>query len=385
MLIASQIIYLSPFPQLSVPESVRFDDDVFWLILVGEYIIEQLKKNSMRQGHRMTIPIYLIFSLLITFSDAKAQNFPPLYPTLELFTNTPCPSCGSQNPGLFNRLANFEGQYHLVSFYPGKPYNSCVFYQANITENTARWQFYTGSVFGTPTVAINGIDFKNSNGVNNAVLEGLTGQTSWLEVAVAETTGSSRTVDITLQDHAGGSATTGRLFAVIVEREILYNAPNGETVHHNVFRKFLTASAGVDVDLSSGTATESFTYQVDQAWNADEIYVIAWVMDPDTKEIYNSGTKFDLDFVSSTNNIADAIKMHLFPNPTRGQFTLTLPESHKAGTVKVYNTAGALVYTQNFAAQSEILMDGSAWPEGNYVVRVTIDGKEGSELVRVVR
>ena len=66
------------------------------------------------------------------------QNLPPKYLTMELFTNTPCPICGSQNPGLFSRLTNYEGQYHLISFYPGKPYSSCIFYQANIPENTAR-------------------------------------------------------------------------------------------------------------------------------------------------------------------------------------------------------------------------------------------------------
>ena len=339
----------------------------------------------MRLGYRMTIPFYLIFSLLITFGEATAQNLPPRYPTLELFTNTPCPSCGSQNPGLFNRLANFEGEYHLISFYPGKPYNSCIFYNANKTENTARWQFYTGSVFGTPTVALNGIDFKSSSGVTNTVLEGLTGQTSWLEVDVEETTGSSRTVDITLQDYAGGSLAVGRLFAVIVEREILYNAPNGETVHHNVFRKFLTVTAGEDIDLSTGTATASYTYDVDPAWNADEIYVIAWVMNPTTKEIYNSGTRFDPDFVTAVNEVSRTGVFQLYPNLTTGAFTIALPDNQHNATVHVYNTIGALFFSHTFESLSAINVDGSTWPEGTYIVRVAVGGKERSERVSIVR
>ncbi len=339
----------------------------------------------MRHGYRMTIPFYLIFSLLITFGDAKAQNFPPRYPTLELFTNTPCPSCGSQNPGLFNRLANFEGEYHLISFYPGKPYNSCIFYNANKTENTARWQFYTGSVFGTPTVALNGIDFKSSSGVTNTVLESLMGQTSWLEVDVEETTGSSRTVDITLHDYAGGSLTTGRLFALIVEREIQYNAPNGETLHHNVFRKFLTVTAGEDIDLSSGTATASYSYDIDQAWNADETYVIAWVMNPNTKEIYNSGTRFDPDFVTAVNEVSRTGVFQLYPNLTAGAFTITLPDNQYKASVSIYNAAGALFFLQTYDSISEINIDGNAWPEGTYIVRVAVDGKERSERVSIVR
>ncbi len=333
----------------------------------------------------MTIPFYLIFSLLITFGDAKAQNFPPRYPTLELFTNTPCPSCGSQNPGLFNRLANFEGEYHLISFYPGKPYNSCIFYNANKTENTARWQFYTGSVFGTPTVALNGIDFKSSSAVTNVVLEGLTGQTSWLEVDVEETAGSSRTVDITLQDYAGGSLTIARLFAVIVEREIQYNAPNGETLHHNVFRKFLTATAGEDIDLSSGTATASYTYDVDPVWNADQTYVIAWVMDPNTKEIYNSGTRFDPDFVTAVNEISKSGVFQLYPNLTAGEFSISLPDNQHKASVSIYNAVGALFFSNTYVGESEINVDVSAWPEGTYIVRVAVDGKERSERVSIVR
>ena len=333
----------------------------------------------------MTFPIYLLFSLLLTFSDVKSQDLPPRYPTLELFTNTPCPICANQNPALFSRLANFEGEYHLVGFYPGKPYNSCIFYNANKTENTARWQFYTGSIFGTPTVAINGLEFENSNGVTNTVLESITGLTSWLEVAVDETTGSSRTVDIRLQDHVGGSLTTGRLFAVIVEKEILYNAPNGETVHHNVFRKFLTASAGEDIDISSGTATATFTYDVDPTWNADEIYVIAWVMNPDTKEIYNSGTRFDPDFATAVDEVSKTGVFHLYPNLTAGEFTIALPDNQHKASVRLYNTVGALFFSHTYEAISEINIDGSTWPEGIYVVRVAVEGRERSERVSIIR
>src|SRR5690606_25975884 len=144
---------------------------------------------------------------------------------------------------------------HLVSFYPGTPYNSCIFYQANVAENTTRFQHYTGDVFGTPTVAINGTDFRSPVQVTTTVLDNITGGTSWLHVEVDETTGSSRDVTIGLTDHIGGSMASGRLFAVIVERQVMYAAPNGETVHHNVFRRFLTPATGETVSLMTGSAT----------------------------------------------------------------------------------------------------------------------------------
>ena len=339
----------------------------------------------MKRLHHIFICISFIFSLLFICQDIHAQDLPPRYATLELFTNTPCPICANQNPGLFSRLENYEGQYHLISFYPGKPYPSCIFYQANIMENTLRWQFYTGEVFGTPTVAINGIDFTNSNGVTNTVLDNITGGTSWLKIAVEETTGSSRSVDITLQDYAGGSVSTAHLFAVIVEKEINYDAPNGEKIHHNVFRRFLTSTHGDEVDLSSGSATVSFDYDVDAGWQADQVYVIAWLANSVTKEIYNSGTRFDPDFVSAVDGVPDEGKLHIYPNPSSGQFTLTLPSHQHQAEVSVFDISGALVFRQQYASQSEITLDGSAWPEGSYLVRLKIDGREVSEWLRVVR
>src|SRR5690606_32967487 len=257
--------------------------------------INSTTEHDMNSRKPRLFLLALLGFVLAGLRPVAAQDMPTRYPTLELFTNTPCPICGSQNPGFFNRLANYEGEYHLISFYPGRPYSSCIFYQSNIAENTTRLEHYTGDVFGSPTVAIHGIDFRSPNQVTTAVLDGLTGGTSWLHVDVEETTGTTRDVTISLTDHVGGSLGLGRLFAVIVEREILYNAPNGETVHHNVFRRFLTASTGEIVDLSAGPVTRTYQYNVDGSWNANEIYVIAWLSDTGTNEIYNSGTRFDPD------------------------------------------------------------------------------------------
>ncbi len=308
--------------------------------------------------------------LMAGLTPVAAQDMPTRYPTLELFTNTPCPICGSQNPGFFNRLANYEGEYHLISFYPGKPYSSCIFYQANIAENTTRFQHYTGEIFGSPTVALNGIDFRSPNQVTTAVLDGLTGGTSWLHVNVEETTGTTRDVTIELTDHVGGSIASGRLFAVIVEREILYNAPNGETVHHNVFRKFLTPAAGETVDMASGSATRTYPYTVQGGWNANEIYVIAWLSDPSTEEIYNSGTRFDPDFVSSVVTASKVSPLQVFPNPASDAVFVTLPETLTQSDIRVYDQTGRCVTTIPAAAGPNVRIDVGTFPAGRYHVRL---------------
>lgn len=316
--------------------------------------------------------IIVSFGMMIFLKPASVsgQDLPIRYATLELFTNTPCPICASQNPGLFNRLSNYEGQYHLISFYPGSPYSSCIFYQANIPQNTARVQHYSGEIFGSPTVALNGIDFKSSSGVNTTVLDNLTGGTSWLYIDVEETTGTSRTVSIDLQDVVGGSVNTGRLYAVIVEKEILYNAPNGETVHHNVFRRFLTDVSGEDVDLSSGQVTKSYTYDVNAAWNADETYVIAWLMDPTTEEIYNSGTRFDADFTSALNPVQALSALSVFPNPASGYVNITLPAGLVSADIEIYDLQGRLVHSLPGSQGPQIQITLDEFQPGKYFVRL---------------
>jgi hypothetical protein len=323
-----------------------------------------------------TMFLTLILGVISLFNPflMEAQDLPLRYATLELFTNTPCPVCGSQNPGLFNRLTNYDGEYHLISFYPGKPYSSCVFYQTNITENTTRFQHYSGEIFGSPTVALNGIDFKSSSGVTNTVLNNLTGGTSWLHVDVEETTGVTRTVSIQLDDVVGGSLTTGRLFAVIVEKEVFYNAPNGETVHHNVFRKFLTAAQGEDVDMSAGSATRMYSYALDGSWNTDEIYVIAWLSDPVTEEIYNSGSRFDPDFTSSIEPAIAQLPLKLYPNPSSTEVFVVMPTDVTSAEFQVYDQQGRLLQSIQNHVGSEVKIPTTGFLAGKYMVRV-VTGK----------
>ncbi len=316
----------------------------------------------------------VVFSLssLLMFSPSlgQSQNLPLRYLTLELFTNTPCPICASQNPGLFNRLQNVEGEYHLISFYPGRPYNTCIFYQANISENNTRYQHYTGDIFGSPTVALNGVDFRSSSGVTTNLLNQLTGSTSWLHIGVTETPGTTRTVDIALLDAAGGSMTTGRLFAVIVEKEIMYNAPNGETLHHNVFRRFLTPATGDDVDMSTGSAELSYQYTVESGWNASETYVIAWLSDPATKEIINSGTRFDPEFTTSIDPIQTIFPLSIYPNPASSEIQFSLPSGVTTNLVQVYDQQGRLVRTSLVSPGTEIRLSVYDLPGGRYIARI---------------
>jgi len=337
----------------------------------------------MQQFDKVLKMVIIAVFCLLGVNKGHGQNLPLRYATLELFTNTPCPICGSQNPGFFNRLNAYEGKYHLISFYPGTPYSSCIFYQANTQQNIARKNYY--QIVGTPTVAINGTQFKSAGQVTNAVLDAVTGGESWLEVQVDETAANTRTVDINLVDHVGGSITSGRLFAVIVEKLIMYNAPNGETLHRNVFRKFLTEVSGEDVDMSSGTASKTYQYTVDPSWQADQVYVIAWLINPATKEIYNSGTRFDIN-VTGTSDFANA-KMDLmpFPNPASNLVSISLQGVvDEKVNVKVFSPEGRLVKSFNNQPVTSASIELSVQDLSSGLYYLLIETKDGSHAGKIV-
>lgn len=319
-------------------------------------------------GFRPALLMVLLFCCGLMPRVLNGQ-LPPRYATLELFTNTPCPICGNQNPGLFNRLANFEGQYHLISFYPGTPYPSCIFYQANTAENLARKNYYTG-ILGSPTVIINGTQMTNSSGVTNSVLENVTGTTTWLHVDVIETDDAEREVTINLRDFWGLPPDVVRLFAVIVEREIQYSAPNGETIHRNVFRRFLTSTAGEEVDMTSGEATRNYTYTVEPGWQLAETYVIAWASNPETKEIYNSGTRFDPDFVSSTTGHSGIVPLVLYPNPASDYIRISLPDESDLTDVRIIDVSRRIVLERKITGDQEMKLSLAGFIPGMYWAEV---------------
>ncbi len=325
--------------------------------------------------------INLLALLLMLVHLAFAQNAPKRYITLEHFTNSRCSNCASQNPGFFSVIANFEDDVHHIAYHPPYPYNSCLFYQANTAENTARATFY--NLTGTPRVFRNGLNGTTANQITAAMLQSLQGQTSPIALTVTETSGNTR--QATIDVYTDGDAPTGnlRLFAAIVEREIDYTSPNGETVHHNVFRKMLTNIAGdpFTAAATGNSVVAEFTYSLENNWNADEIYVLAFVQNVDTKEVLNSGTRFDPIF-TSTKETSEAAAFEFYPNPTKGAVTLRFAQP-VSGTLSLLNIQGKHVYSKPLENEQNTMLDMTDVPAGCYVLQVqTAEGISVRQLVR---
>ena len=243
-----------------------------------------MKKNTL-------LVLLLIFITLNAFAQA------PKYALFEHFTNTRCGTCGATNPGFFANISiNTNPKLHHISIHPSIPYSNCVFYQANTVPQDERATFY--NLPGTPRVAINGANTVNANSVTAASVDNAYCATcSPVALQVIETDNGSGSRTATIKVRSVGVPPSGsfKLYAAIVEKTVNYNAPNTETVHHNVFRQFLTAASGDGLTLAlQGNETNvTFNYTVNAAWMPSEVYVLTWLQNETTREVVNSGTKFD--------------------------------------------------------------------------------------------
>lgn len=314
-----------------------------------------------------------LFSTLLAGSQAQTAK---KFILLEHFTNSRCSVCASKNPAFYNTISNYENDVHHIAYHPPIPYNNCIFYLANPTENAARGDYY--NLDGSPKLFINGTAAPGgSQLVTTATLNANLGLFSPLQVVVAESGDLNRTATITVKT-VGSEVPAGnlRLFVAVVEKVVNYNAPNGENVHHDVFREMLPDITGAPFTAAAAGSeiTVTYPYTVESGWSADQVYVMAFVQNVDTKEVINSGTKFDAT-TTATAEITDQATINIYPNPADGDSYVDLSNLEKGNkTIRVRNTAGQEVY-QVVTNEAVIKIPSGDFAGGLYFMEVTGGGK----------
>jgi hypothetical protein len=239
----------------------------------------------------------LITLVLITISVSIAWSQAPKYVLFEHFTNTRCGICGGTNPALYNRISIAANpKLHHITVHPVFPYANCIFYQANPTPQNDRATYL--NISGTPQIVINGASAIAANSVTATNVDNAyCTNCSPVEIKVTEADNGDGTRQVQIKTKTLGTQPSGNfsLLAAVVEKTVNYAAPNGESVHRNVFRQFLTPTAGQPFMLPTqggGTILSVYNYPLTTGV-ASELYVVAWLFDNTTKAVLNSGTRFD--------------------------------------------------------------------------------------------
>jgi hypothetical protein len=305
----------------------------------------------------------LLFSALL-LSAQEAMK----YPLLEHFTNTRCPICANRNPGFHDLRMDYGTDVNHISFHPKYPYSTCEFYQANKEGNQSRADYY--NISGTPTVYLDGEEGSGSDLVSMQAIDNAINMSSYFEIGVTEErTGDM--VDVTINLTTRGDLPDNasyRLFVAAVEAEVNYNAPNGEQMHYNVFREFVSPIEGVSISPpADGESVEyTYQYQLKNEWVANQMYALAFIQNDDNNTIENSGTA-----ATTTTSVIDTEgerELTVYPNPASDKlYTNNVVESWS-----LYDLQGRLIRTDNNTNIIEVADVGS----GVYFIRLYMPSGE---------
>jgi hypothetical protein len=316
------------------------------------------------------------FLLLSTFSIfgslllAQATKFA----LIEHYTNSRCGSCGANNPAFYAKAKSyFYTNLHHISYHPNFPYSSCLLYKANPSENDARTVF-NGANF-TPSYIINGKGgVKSVTVLKTSDLDAEKSSKSPLELKVKEISGvTGWTANIKVKNHGTLSGSNYVLMAALCEKTLNYNAPNGEKVHYDVFRKMLTNVNGnsLAIPAQGQEAEVNFNYTLNTDWNASEMYVVAWVVDATTKEVVNSGSKFTSVIVGNEDLIENE-QIRVYPNPATNYLNIDMTTSNLSiHKYQIFNQLGQIVQEAEQDTTGFMQIDLSNLPQQQYLIKLT--------------
>ncbi len=320
---------------------------------------------------------FFLFAFVTISLFAGAQS--PRTVLIEHFTNTRCSICASRNPGFYSVLANYPQVLH-ISYHPSAPYSQCYFSLQNPAENDGRTHYY--SIYGsTPDFFLNGKLLPGANpAINNTTIDTALNKLSPTEVKATEELFATDSVKVKVVVKTTGvtSVSNVRLFTGVAEEPVYYNAANGETVHHDVFRKALSAVTGNPFILPAlnDSISFDFTYEIKSGWNASNIYTLALVQREDTKEVLNAAKSLRL--VSTAIEETNRDDFSVYPNPFREKLTVDSWLLPIEQLIQVFDVAGRKAYESPISAE-RVVIKTADWNTGVYFLKV------GNRARRIVK
>lgn len=322
-------------------------------------IVKRFKLDIMKQIFTLLIVMLIGFSL-----QAQVER----KVIAEHFTNTKCAICANKNPA-FNQLLEGYPQVLRISFHPSSPYSTCIFSQHNPEENDARTNFY-GIYGGTPRVVLHGNVIPIQTPLLRAdQIDAELGMTSDYSISIEHNAGSGDEVNVsvTVTRVSGSGSEEHTLYAFLAEKEVDYNAPNGETMHHGVFRQDLIEES-VMISASGNSLTFEENYTPDGEWEAGEMVVVV-ILQADDKSILQAE---ESDFVNGGSaGIGDSnyeMEEKLFyPNPATDFIQLLDTDKERFVTAEIYDLVGSKV----IETAVDRPIDIRSFPEGLYFVILT--------------
>lgn len=325
----------------------------------------------------MKIRYLLIFAILPYLTQAQYDK----YVLIEWFTNTYCGICSSKNPGLQEIYDAYTTGLHRLTIHPDVPYPQCSLHNFNPDDNSARQSYY--NVGATPSVFMNGNGVSTSTPLSfadaiNARIE----ETSPISVLVDESGANQAKVTIHSASDLSGDY---RLFVAVVEKHLDFEAPNGEDEHFDILRDFVSSTEGDPITLPQAGEMKVFDYSftIPNGVAAEEAYILAFVQNYDSKEILNSGTRFD-EVTTGLQDIVTKSGLEAFPNPVDDQFNVRVGNGYRIQQIDLFSQTGQKLKSMTLETPEEsTTLFTSDLPSGTYLLKVDLGAETGS--IKIVK
>lgn len=284
-------------------------------------------------------------------------------PLFEVFTSSTCPPCKPGNEKLTSVLNQYPNKWTVVKYqyyFPGVGDPYCT------AECLDRGTYY-GGINSVPRLQIDGQWNDNPNSMTTDLFNQFYNQPCFVTIK-GQAKIEGQTVDLSGSVESGIDLTgTQTLFLAVVEKTTVKNvATNGETEFQYVMKKMLPNANGTNVGtmikgkpysfsqkftfpgtyrLPVNTADSIKIYSEHSVEEFNDLTVVMWLQNDQTKEIYQS--EFS-QVITSVDDYSNTFLVNLYPNPvtTAGtiRFNLDIPE---LVSFNIVNNLGQIVYSSN--------------------------------------
>ncbi|MBC8344397.1 MAG: T9SS type A sorting domain-containing protein [Bacteroidetes bacterium] len=310
--------------------------------------------------------IIYLFAFTLLSLTAIAQT--PQKVIIEHFTNSWCSVCANKNPAFYNLLDMHPDVIH-IAYHPSRPYSGCIFSKHNKSENDARTNFY--NIFGsTPRAVVNGEVIPiQSPTLKSTQLEAQLNQTTAFRIDVMQEKSGMDSILVKTVIHkiAASSLNDVVVHAQLVEKQVDYSAPNGENIHHDVFRKILTQMS-ISLTNTGDSVVINKKYAYHDDWMAEEMYVIVFIQDPITKNIWQAEqSNFLQNQSSSITDPYSDMKVIAYPNPVSGIMQLNAEMLKDYQKMEIIDLQGQIIISRDVQTSINV----AELTEGLYILRFT--------------
>lgn len=188
--------------------------------------------------------------------------------------------------------------------------------------------------------------------------------------------------DITAMEDVDAQNLT--LYVLVIEKETDYNAPNGETVFYNVFKKMLPDAGGTDIKKSwlkgESESFDGFSWLIENIYDTGDIEIIAFLQNNASKEVYQSVSTYQPDVATAAYDPINedvTYDFSVYPNPASDYLQIDFRKELESDAVlSIYNYAGNKLLSRKLpGGLSELRIDDLNLPEGIFIIRLLRDGR----------